>query len=258
MKWGGRLLVAVVLFLPPRPVAASANVKNPDTFIYAMAGDVDSLDPHWEYDGVSHTAVLQIYETLISYRGPSAFEYEPRLSLRVPSKTNGLVSPDGRRYKFPIRKDVRFHDEKLLTPEDVRYSVMRFLLAGPETGPGVLLRAAILGTHSLRRTDNQPQADLIHAAESAVRVEGNSVILELNKPFAPLLAVMATFCPIVSPDCLEGMGRNAWWVGRDTRHMAEALQSRQAGLLSLRPRQRDRPISSRTLGQEYKAGRLDP
>lgn len=225
MKQDGCFLAALFLLLPPpRLLAAAANVKNPDTFIYAMAGDVDSLDPHWEYDGVSHTAVLQIYETLISYRGASASEYEPRLSLRVPAKTNGLVSPDGRRYKFPIRKGVRFHAGQLLTPEDVRYSVLRFLLAGPETGPGVLLRSAILGTHSLRGTDNQPRADLLPAAERAVRVEGDTVILELNKPFAPLLAVMATFCPIVSKEWVVTHGGWDGTSGTWQKHFNPAKQ----------------------------------
>jgi len=48
-----RLLFAAALAAAP----ASAAVKNPDTFIFAIAGDVDSLDPMWQYDGVSNTVV---------------------------------------------------------------------------------------------------------------------------------------------------------------------------------------------------------
>ena len=40
-----------------------------------------------------------------------------------------VLSEDaGRTYAFPIRKGVVFHDGSTMTPEDVRYSLLRFLL----------------------------------------------------------------------------------------------------------------------------------
>src|SRR5207244_3444778 len=88
---------------------ASAAVTNPESFVYALVGDVDSLDPAYEYDGVSLTPVTQVYEPLVFYKGSSLTEFEPLLATQVPSKANGLISKDGRSYTFPVRKNVKFN-----------------------------------------------------------------------------------------------------------------------------------------------------
>src|SRR5262249_40970612 len=134
----GRLLgVALLAGSTMRP--ASAQIRNPDTFVYAMTGDIDSLDPDWEYDSISHTAMWQMYETLVFYKGPSVTEFEPMISTIVPSEDNGLISKDGMKYTFPVRTGVSFHDGSPMTPEDVRYSILRFMLTDRSGGPSNLL-----------------------------------------------------------------------------------------------------------------------
>ncbi len=192
-------------------VSALAQVKNPDTFVYAISGDVDSLDPHWEYDGVSQEVQYQVYETLIFYRGSSLEEFEPLLSSVVPGRANGLISPDGLRYSFPIRKGVRFHDASPLTPEDVKYSLMRFLLTDRASGPSFLLLEPLLGASSLSGPNGKPKAGIFKEADQAVRVEGGAVVLRLKKPYAPLLSVLAAFCPIASKSWTAAHGG---WDGR--------------------------------------------
>ena len=70
-----KLLLLAVLCAGLAP--AGAGVKNPDTFVYVITGDVDSLDPHWQYDGISQLVGHQVYETLLFYPGSSIKDFEP-------------------------------------------------------------------------------------------------------------------------------------------------------------------------------------
>ena len=63
-----------------------------------------------------------VYETLIMYAGGNLSRFVPVLATQVPSLGNGLISKDGLVYTFPIRRGVKFHDDSVMNPEDVRYS----------------------------------------------------------------------------------------------------------------------------------------
>src|SRR5476651_2264958 len=96
------------LLLAASVARAAEPVKNADTFTLAEIQDVTSLDPVFPYDGSSQSIIQNVYETMIGYKGASLSEYEPRIASKVPSLKNGLVSADGRMYRFPIRKGVKF------------------------------------------------------------------------------------------------------------------------------------------------------
>ncbi|HLW59808.1 MAG TPA: ABC transporter substrate-binding protein [bacterium] len=108
---------------------AGEPVKNPGTFVELQFGDVSSLDPDLAYDIYSAEPIWpNVYETLITYSGSSLDKFQPMLATEVPSLANHLISPDGLTYTFPIRKGVHFHDGSVMTPDDVVYSIRRFLL----------------------------------------------------------------------------------------------------------------------------------
>src|SRR5436190_16498898 len=99
-----RLLLALLLLSSELSALSStsfAAVTNPDTFIYATIGDVDSLDPAWSYDTASHHIIAQCYEFLFAYKGSSIVNMEGRLAAKVPSAANGLISKDGLTYTVP-------------------------------------------------------------------------------------------------------------------------------------------------------------
>src|SRR6185295_8398580 len=108
--------------------SGAATVKNPDTYTYGTISDADSMDPAWSFDTASHEAILNIYEPLFGFKGSSTDQLTPLIAEKVPSRENGLLSQDGKTYRIPIRKGVRFHDGTPVMPEDVRYSIMRFML----------------------------------------------------------------------------------------------------------------------------------
>ena len=190
---------------------AHGEVRNPDSFTYAITGDIDSLDPHWAFDAISQEVSIQIYETLIFFSGGSVDAFEPMIASQVPDQRNGLLSPDGLRYAFPIRKNVKFHDGSILTPEDVKYSLMRFLLTDRSGGPSYVLLEPLLGVESTLASDGTLDRRLYAKADERIRVEGNAVVLQLEKPYPPLMSILAAFCPIVSKKWVVA---NGGWDGR--------------------------------------------
>ncbi len=70
----------------------------------------------WGYRVAMHT----VYESLVR-RNPKTMKIEPCLA------THWTVSPDGRTYTFTIRRGVRWHDGKMLTAQDVWFSLSRVL-----------------------------------------------------------------------------------------------------------------------------------
>ena len=114
----------------------------------AIIGEAESFDPVFSYDGFTHGVLLNIYDTLIKFKGSSLTEFEPLIAQEVPSVENGLISQDGKTYTFNIRKDIKFHDGTPLTAQDVEYSLKRFLISDAVSGPSTLLLEPILGITS--------------------------------------------------------------------------------------------------------------
>ncbi|MDO8757194.1 MAG: ABC transporter substrate-binding protein, partial [Elusimicrobiota bacterium] len=201
------LLLAALLSM-----SANADmIKNPDTFVYATVGDPDSLDPAWSYDAASHNIVANLYEHLVVFKGAglSIKDLEPQLATTVPSKANGLISADGLTYRFPIRKGVKFHDGTILTPEDARYSLVRFMLVDRDGGPSSLLLEPVMGVGTTRK-DGKFDPTIAERALKAVTVEKGDLVIRLAKPFAPFLTILTGYGEILSKDFAV---KNGQWDG---------------------------------------------
>lgn len=187
----------LIPFLLAATLASAAEpVKNPDMFTLLEIGEVGSLDPAFPYDGASQSLIQNVYETLIAFKGSSLSEFEPRIAEKVPSMANGLVSKDGRVYRFPIRKGVKFHDGTEVTPEDARYSLLRFMVTDRAGGPSALLLEPIAGVPGTRNSSGTVTIDFA-AMEKAVRVEGRDLVVTLPRPFGPFLSIMARWSYVV-------------------------------------------------------------
>ena len=172
---------------------AAEPVKNPDTLVVWTYVDPVSLDPGYAYDTSSDGIIWPgIYETLITYDGSVLSRYVPRLATDVPSLANGLISEDGLTYMFPIRQGVHFHDGTVMTPADVRYSMLRFMLQDRDGGPSWLLLAPLLGTDSTRDSKGALAVKYDDAAK-AVTVEGQNVVFHLKRPNAAFLSILAAW-----------------------------------------------------------------
>ncbi len=191
-----RLILALALLLGPAPSWSTA--KNPDTYTYLTISGVDSLDPAFSYDTASHLIILNVYEPLLAYDGPSTEKLVPLIATKVPSVANGLISKDGLTYTFPIRKGVKFQEGEELTPEDVRYSLLRFVLQDRDAGPSSLLLEPLTGLTSTRDEHGTLREDAFALADKAVRAEKDKVVLHLPKPYSPVLTILASWSPILS------------------------------------------------------------
>lgn len=191
-----RLLTALGLMLAGLSSAAAQQPVS-DTFVELTGAFWHTLDPAHAFDPVSFILVGNVYESLITFKSLDELDsLEPFLATQVPSLENGLLSKDRKSYTFPIRKGVRFHDGSLLTPEDVRYSLLRFILMDPEGGPAALLLQPILGVHSTRDSRGNIAIDVKQALD-AVEVSGDNVVVHLKRPDNAFLKALASL-PIVT------------------------------------------------------------
>ena len=197
----------IFLFLVCTLFVGCAQQQTSDTLVVAHKGEMETLDPVYSYDGVTHGMLINVYDTLLKFKGSALTEFEPSLSTQVPSTANGLISPDGLTYTFPIRKGVKFHNGEELTPEDVRYSILRFILSDVSGGPSSLLLEPILGVSSTRNGEGQIVVDF-QTASNAVRVEGDNVVITLARPFAPFLSILARWGYVVNKEW--AVSRGAW------------------------------------------------
>lgn len=189
-------------------------VKNPDTMVYQSFAGPETLEPSMAYDTASSGIFLwNIYETLIFFNGTSSSRYVPMLATEVPSVRNGGISADGKTYTFKIRQGVKFHDGSTMTPADVKYSLMRFMLLDPPGGPAWILLSAILGldVETTRDDHDVLLPDIWDRTNRAIQVKGNNVVITLKEPFGPFLNIMTTWSIVVNPRFVIA---NGGWDGK--------------------------------------------
>jgi peptide/nickel transport system substrate-binding protein len=198
------VLMVAALVLPACDGGAGGEIKNPDTFIMATIGDIDSLDPAYSYDTASGEAQQLIYETLIFYDGESTTEFVPMLA------TEWTVSDDGLTYRFKIREGVKFHNGNDLTPEDVEYTFERGMVQDYGAGPQWMFFEPLLGGMSSR--DEEPRIPLSDIT-NAVEVDGQWVQFNLAAPYEPFLQILCgSWGGIVDKEwCIE----NGDWDGTE-------------------------------------------
>jgi len=170
---------------------AKPAIKNPDSFIYATYGTIDSLDPSKAYDSASWQNMHLLYDTLIEFDGESTSEFVPQIAEEVPTVENGGIINDGKTFRFKIRKGIKFHSGDTLTPEDVEYSFERSMVLDPDAGPNWIWFQLFFGdTYGSRDGDGNINVDF-SVIDKAVEVDGDYVEFNLANPFPPFLGVLA-------------------------------------------------------------------
>lgn len=101
------------------------------SLIFATPVDIMSVDPHQGSGTNTYQGVHPFYDTLVTLKGDST-EIGPCLA------ESWDISPDGKVITFKLRKNVKFHDGKLLTAEDVKFTFVRHLKA-KKASPSALL-----------------------------------------------------------------------------------------------------------------------
>jgi len=218
-------------------------IKNPNAVIKVTFGEPQTLDPAIDYETAGGEILMNVYETLVWFKGSSAAELEPVLAKEIPTLTNGLITPDGMNYTFNIKTGIKFHDGTDLTADDVVYTLQRVLRIHDPSSPYWMLSQILddyvgftaIKTNDTRRTVSwfldhsdfnttasmvrtvlEPlgwshlitEADVQAVAEHVVtKVNDTAVKFQLLKPYPGFLQIMAyTVGDIISKDYVEANG----------------------------------------------------
>ncbi len=249
-------IILLIILIMGMSSIVIAQAPNPDRIVYATIGGPETMDPHWSYDTASGEIIYQIYDNLIAYDGESIEKFVPMLATEVPSAENGLISEDGLTYTFPIRKDVKFHNGAILTPEDVEYSFERGMIFDRAGGPMWMILEPLLGVESIESlavelagvddysdmfVDDQLKDEYKEVmikvytdfVDKAVEVDGNNVVFHLAQPYAPFLNILAHgggWASIINKEWSIEQGdwdhqADTWWNYHDPKNEEDPLYS---------------------------------
>lgn len=169
------------------------------TFSLSMQSGFLMTDPA-KIDDYSTAQILgQVYEGLVSFH-PKDLTVQPQLAKSFEIKDGGLI------YEFTLRDKVYFHDfgardkDRLLTTEDVVYSIERACKPGPKGGPSV--------AYSLVYGDKLKGANDFFSGKSktisGLKVKGNTITLELVRPDFNFLEKLSQICCVILSKELSG------------------------------------------------------
>jgi peptide/nickel transport system substrate-binding protein len=138
-----------------------------------------TLDPHHSVEFSERYVCYLVFNTLVALdRG---FNVVPELARAW------QVSQDGKRVTFQLQRGVKFHDGTDFNAEAVKWNIERIL--DPQT-----------------KSPQRPQLEPAIAAVTVV--DPHTVVFELKKPFAPLLAALAERPGfVVSPAAAKQLGQ---------------------------------------------------
>jgi len=145
-------------------------------FRYRLGSDPPSLDPIHCYDTSSATIVLKIFEGLVD-QDPATLEVVPALA------ESWEISGDGLTYTFHLKKGVRFHNGREVTSEDFRFNFERCLLPENRSERSWVL-SPIKGAKEMTAGKSRTLAGM-------ETPDDYTVVLHLEKPFAPFLSYLA-------------------------------------------------------------------
>src|SRR5882757_3243852 len=172
----GLAIVAVATTIAIGVVTTSALAAPPKggAANLAMIGEPQTLDPMASTADLVSTIMQHVYEPLYTF--DANWNVAPMLAESMPA-----ISKDGLVYTIPVRKGVKFHNGKEMTSDDVVASLKRWM-------------------------DMAPRGKAIAKEVKSLEAKGPySVVITLNRPYAPLLAHFALpsgFAVIMAKDSI--------------------------------------------------------
>jgi peptide/nickel transport system substrate-binding protein len=181
------LALALLLALAALPALGCAPPEVPrDVLVVGQLAEPRALDPHVVTSLNDFRILASLCEGLVRFADGS-LEIEPALA------TSWSVSADGRRYRFALRRGVRFHDGTPFDADAVRFNLERMLRED----------------HPQHETGPFPLAFFFEAVREVRTPDAHTVELVLEEPFAPLLANLAYPTGfLVSPEAVRAAGRD--------------------------------------------------
>ncbi|UWR27895.1 ABC transporter substrate-binding protein [Sulfitobacter sp. S223] len=189
--------LVAALGLPQLAVAEShssldPNAKSGGNITVTYKDDVATLDPAIGYDWQNWSMIKSLYDGLMDYE-PGTTELRPGLA------ESYEISDDGMVFTFKLREGVKFHNGRVMTADDVKYSLDR--VTNPKTqSPGAGFFGSIAGYDAM----SSGEAEEL----SGVKVlDDQTVEITLSRPDATFLHVMGlNFASVVAKEAVEAAG----------------------------------------------------
>jgi ABC-type transport system substrate-binding protein len=162
----------------------SAVAKREGIFRYAMPTNPTTLDPSKVEDGDTIDFLQQVYEGLVAWDETNTVV--PKLAEKWEIKDGGTT------IVFTLRKDVKFHNGKTMTSEDVKWSLERACNPGVQSPVAGAYMGDIVGLKDV--VDGK--ATEIKGIETP---DANTVILKIDKPRPYFLGKFTYLCSAIMP-----------------------------------------------------------
>lgn len=189
--------LVAALGLPQLAVAEShssldPNAKSGGNITVTYKDDVATLDPAIGYDWQNWSMIKSLYDGLMDYE-PGTTELRPGLAESYD------ISDDGMVFTFKLREGVKFHNGRVMTAEDVKYSLDR--VTDPKTqSPGAGFFGSIAGYDAVSSGE-------VTGLSGVKVVDDQTVEITLSRPDATFLHVMGlNFASVVAKEAVEAAG----------------------------------------------------
>lgn len=170
------LLVSLTVLCACR--GGSVGKKGSEEEFSAVVGitqDLDSLDPHKAVAAGTDEVLFNVFEGLVK---PSVD------GTLVPAVAKDYtIAPDGLSYTFLLRENVKFHNGKVVTADDVVYSIERCAGLLADQDPEVVVESALSVISAVEKTGE------------------DTVVIKLSEPNTELLGFLTCF--IIPEDYTE-------------------------------------------------------
>ena len=94
---------------------SSSKESSNSSVVIAYQNDIATLDPAVGYDWQNWSIIKSLFSRLLDYE-PGTTNLVPDLATAMPE-----ISADGKTFTFTLRDDVKFHNGRALTADDVKY-----------------------------------------------------------------------------------------------------------------------------------------
>lgn len=171
----------ILLLIPILCISCADNSQDEDVLKFNITASLSYIDPAFANTQANQWVVGQLYEQLVTL--DESLRPMPGIS------QSWEISEDGLRYRFKIRKGVRFSDGTEVRAEDVAFSFKRL------TDPNLNAKGSWVFKGKV--SNKEPFS-----------TDGDSIfVLTLSKPFSPMLSLLASpYCGIVSKASLPKGG----------------------------------------------------
>jgi peptide/nickel transport system substrate-binding protein len=127
--------------------ATASHAQAKDVLAIDLAGEPSSLDPQGQWNPDSYYVYRNVFDNLVTRDDAGKIVPQVAIAWKYASDTE---------ITFDLRDDIKFHDGRLLTPEDVVFTIQRITdktFASPQLGQfNKIVKAEAVGPHTVRLT----------------------------------------------------------------------------------------------------------